>query len=150
MAAEDFSADVSDAPRAHLVSSLHCHACLKVALDTKDLANFIILFWSRLDPKSGEPIIHDGIFDEKGKIAVLKACSSCGPKIKKLQKGYKDGLRISAIKTLNDGPLQRMLMEIRPRIKSSWKLEIGWEILLPILQAMKKDKELAGRVARMS
>lgn len=144
---EDFAADIPDAGRAHLVSQLHCHACGKLALDPKDLANFIIVFWSRLDPKSGEPVIHDGIFDEKGKIAVLKACTSCGPKIKKLHKTYHGRIRPSAIAALNDGPLKKMLLEIRPRIKESWHLEIGWEILLPILQAMKADKELAGRMA---
>lgn len=144
---EDFAGDVPDAGRAHLVSNLHCHSCGKAVVETRDLANFIIVFWSKPDPKTGEPIIHDGVFDEKGKIAVLKACSSCGPKIKKLHKNYKDGLRSSAISTLNDGPLKKMLLEIKPRVRPSWKLEIGWQILLPILTAMKKDKELASKFA---
>lgn len=144
---QDFAAPMEDAGRAHLVSTAHCMACLKSTVNAKELANFIIVFWSKPDPKTGEPMIHDGVFDEKGKIAVLKACSSCGPKIKKLHKNYKDGLRSSAIATLNDGPLKKMLNEIRPRIRNSWKLEIGWQILLPILTAMKKDKELASKFA---
>lgn len=145
MAEVDIAADVPDAPNAHLVSQAHCHACLKVALNPKDLANFIIIFWDRFDSKSGEPMIRDGIFDEKGKIAVLKACGSCGPKIKKFHSRYKYA-RMNQLRGLNDGPLKRMLEEIWPRRKSSWRLEIGWEILLPILMAMKQDKELAARM----
>ncbi len=145
----DFAADIPDASRAHLVSDLHCHSCGKLVLTFKELANFIILFWDGFDNKTGEPLIRDGVFDEKGKIAVLKSCAACGPKIKRLHKNYAGRLRAGAIAALNDGPLKKMLQEIRPRIKQSWRLEIGWEILLPILQAMKKDKELAGKV-RMS
>lgn len=144
---EDFSADIPDAGRAHLVSKSHCMACLKTTLNPSELANFLIVFWDRFDDKTGEPMIRDGVFDEKGKIAVLKACSSCGPKIKKLHKHYKFG-KPNQIAVLNDGPLKKMLSEIWPRRKASWRLEIGWEILLPILQAMKRDKELAGKVAR--
>lgn len=139
MEGNDIAADIPDAGRAHLVSSSHCHACLKAALNPKDLGNFIILFWSHFDPKSGEPVIHDGVFDENGKIAVLKACGSCGPKIKKLHKKYTYS-RMNQLAHLNDGPLKKMLSEIWPRRKAEWKLEIGWEILLPILTAMKADR----------
>lgn len=136
---DDIAAHIPDAGRAQLVSNLHCHACTKVALNQKDLGNFIIAFWSGFDDKTGEPVIRDGVFDENKRLAILKACTSCGPKIKKLHQRYSFS-GFGQLNHLNDGPLKKMLSEIWPRRKHSWRLEIGWEILLPIMQQEKQRK----------
>ena len=138
----DIATQVDDAAKAHLVSKDHCNSCNKLVLNPKELANFIILFWDKFDDKTGEPIVRDAVFDEKGTIAVLKACVSCGQKIKKLHKRYTFS-RSNQLAHLNDGPLKKMLTEIWPRRQASWKFEIGWMILLPILQKLKANKQRA-------
>jgi len=138
---EDIAENVPDAGRAYLASKYFCNGCAKSPLDPKDLANFIIVFWEGFDKKTGEPVIRDGVFDENNRVAILKACTSCGPKIKSLHRDYKlKPLSEMRHILLNDGPLKKMLCEIRGRIKPSWRFEIGWEMMLPLLEKMKADK----------
>lgn len=130
--------EIAEPGRKFLHSAIHCASCSKLALDPQDMANFIICFWDKFDPKSGDPLIRDGIFDENARIAVLKACPDCGPKIKRLSLGYKFD-KPNQLAPLNDGPLKKMLAQIWPRRRSSWKLEIGWQIMIPLLQQMKEQ-----------
>lgn len=78
---QDEVLDIVDPGNAHLVSTVHCYACAKPALELQDMANFIIAFYAGCNTQ-GEPIIRDGVFNDTGKLAILKCCPYCGPKIK--------------------------------------------------------------------
>lgn len=127
-------------PQTYLGTEIHCIGCGKNA-PKRDLGLFVILFWSGNDPQTGEPIVRDGVFDEKGNVALLRACPGCGPKVLKLHKEYTFE-KMGQLWQLNDGPLKKMLSEIWPRRKKDWKFEIGWQIMLPLM--------MKARDARMS
>lgn len=122
-----------------LSTGRHCTGCDKLAL-AGELSLFVIAFWSGADPKTGEPIIRDGIFDDQGKLALLRACPACGPWIVKLHKEYAWAKLGDHLATLRDGPLKKMLRQIWPRRRPDWRLEIGWQMLVPLMAGVRDSK----------
>ncbi len=139
---DDKVMDIQDPSHAHLVRTVNCYSCAKPALALKDMANFIVAFYMGAD-KNGEPIIRDGVFTDDGRLAILKTCPSCGPKIKNLAKKF----CLRTIRDLPDGPLRRMLNEIWPRRRPGWKLEIGWQILVPMMAEIRDAKIAQSRMS---
>lgn len=142
MSASDEVMHIEDPGSAHLVRTVNCYACAKAALDLKDMANFIVAFYMGAD-SAGEPIIRDGVFTEDGKLAILKTCPSCGPKIKMVAKKF----CLRTIRDLPDGPLRRMLNEVWPRRRPGWKLEIGWQLLVPMMAGIMDNKIAQARMS---
>lgn len=63
-----------------------CSVCEKSAeRHTERFAPFVVAIarGTAINPKTGipEPIVRDGMFDANGKLALLKACPNCAPKV---------------------------------------------------------------------
>lgn len=63
-----------------------CIVCLKPAQSRAEKFQpfiFAVFRGEARNPETGryEPIVRDGIFDQNGKLALLKACPTCAPKV---------------------------------------------------------------------
>lgn len=112
-----------------LDSKHHCSGCNKTALGLDKFVAFVFVFWKGQDEKTKEPIIRDGIFTNDGKIAILRSCPACGPKIKEFRERWKEA---DALSLLPVGPLRQMASQIMGRKRADWNLEIGWQIFLTL------------------
>jgi len=89
-----------------------CNVCWKSAEHGDKFNPFVIAIvrGQAQNPQTGrmEPVIRDGVFDANGKLALLKACPSCGPKVKRF-------LDTKDLEVLPDGHFKKMMGEIAAR-----------------------------------